>query len=485
MRKELQESFKLVKSLYKNDYGKPFEMTEGQCEIFNCIFHRKYPRNQVETYTQYGKSEVVAMALLTCASTFPERYPLLAPDGKRANLLISKIIKHIFDNPFTESRFAIGKEESKERILRERSKNKLTFNTGKGIGEIFIVSAQAKYANSDAGNALMGYGAQNLIEEEAALIPNVVHAKAMRMLQGHKKNFLVKIGNTISRNHFYRTHEDPKYKVININVYQGLKEGRITQGQIDEMRIEMDKITFKQMYDCKFPDENEIDNEGYIPLLTEAELENAQVDSLHHFGNSKLGIDVAGGGANYSVIIRRSEQFAEVHLRNQNDDTTVLADDALTLKNELNRPINLSAVSIVRPIIEIDVDSVGIGRGVYDILRGQTDRVYAVIGGGMADDKVRFADKRAENYWRLREWVLTGGKLLKHKQWKELLDIKWKRQSDKKIRIISKEELRKKGIISPDVADALMNTFMNKDITMSQMQAQSLMDEDPISKDVI
>lgn len=37
----MTKSYELVKNLYKDDYGKPFKMTEGQCQLFDCIFKKK------------------------------------------------------------------------------------------------------------------------------------------------------------------------------------------------------------------------------------------------------------------------------------------------------------------------------------------------------------------------------------------------------------------------------------------------------------
>ena len=63
----------LVMELYKNDLGEPFELTDGQAEIFSIIFSKKYPRNHINTFTRFGKSETVSMAVLTRITTFPEK----------------------------------------------------------------------------------------------------------------------------------------------------------------------------------------------------------------------------------------------------------------------------------------------------------------------------------------------------------------------------------------------------------------------------
>ena len=94
---------KLVASRYKNYYGKPFELTDGQSEIFESIAKRKYPRVQCISYTQYGKSDTVSMAVLTRITTFPEKWALVAPSNKKAHIIMSYLIQHTFETIFIES----------------------------------------------------------------------------------------------------------------------------------------------------------------------------------------------------------------------------------------------------------------------------------------------------------------------------------------------------------------------------------------------
>ena len=68
----------LVSKFFKNDEGEPFLLTDGQADIFNCIWTKRFPRNQIVAATQYGKSEVVAMALLLRCWWFGEKFAILS-----------------------------------------------------------------------------------------------------------------------------------------------------------------------------------------------------------------------------------------------------------------------------------------------------------------------------------------------------------------------------------------------------------------------
>ena len=444
-----QNSKQLVKTLYKNDYGKPFELTDGQEKIFDLIWKRQNPRNQIITYTQYGKTETVSMALLSRVSTWAEKWAITAPDDKRAKILVGDMIKHIFENDYTRKRFQIGKLESEERIRRERSKSRLTFRNDGGIGEVFIVSAQAKFKGEDAGNALMGFGAPNLIEDESSLIPDRIHAKAMRMVGGHTKNFVLKIGNPFTRGHFLRTWNSKDYHKILIDYHQGIKEGRITPEFIEEMKKETD---FDILYECKFPAEDMIDEKGWMRLFFDEDIKKALVEpGWTPRGEPRLGVDI-GRGKNYSTFILRYSNFAVILEKNQSADlmTQVVKIEhykkQYTIKDE-----------------NIFVDDVGVGGGVVDRLAEKDIMVNGVKEGGKAIDE-RYYNIKAEGYFLTKEWLKEGGRLVEDDDWFELYEIKYKRDTSDKLKIEPKEQLFMRGKQSPDVADGLMLTFPGSQI---------------------
>lgn len=122
-------------------------------------------------------------------------------------------------------------------------------------------------------------------------------------------------------------------------------------------------------------------------------------------------------------------------------------------------------------ISEIDVDTIGVGKGVYDRLKEidtWSDIVVGVNNGEKPENEEDFINVRAQSYWRLGESIKAGYKLVRNQAWEELLVIKWKIQSDKKIKIKSKDEMLKEGILSPDVADALAMGFAKIDNLRTQ-----------------
>jgi len=452
-KQEIKEAKEIVRQLYKNSEGKPFDLTDGQAAIFIIIYKRKYPRVHIQAATRYGKSDTIAMAVLTRRATFPGKTAIVAGNKDKARIIMNYVISHIFDNNYQKLKFVMEPGETEERIRRFKNKDRINFDLGNGLlGEIFITTAVGA----------LGLGANDVIEDESALISEQDHALVMRMLGDNPDNFLCKVGNPWDSEHFRKSFEDPQYKKIIIDYTQGIKEGRFTPAYIDEMRKQP---FFDVLYECKFPKSGTMDEKGWVPLLTREEIERAMVDSsVEGFGVKKLGVDIAGGGRNFSVIVKRYTNIAKIVLRNQDPDTMNIAEVLISLMEKKERgKYDIYPRDVV-------IDKVGLGKGVYDIVNRECPGVWGISGAEeptTLEEKERFVNLRAELFWKAREWILKGGKLEKNDAWYELTKIKYrtKLQGTKgKMIIISKEELAKEGIPSPDVADAFAMTFRTADI---------------------
>ncbi len=447
----------IVSKLYKDEKGEPFILTDGQCDIFNLIFKKLWHRVHIECFTRYGKSETISMAILTRICTYPEKFCIASGNDDQAKIITSHLISHIFDNDFTKSKFLIGAGESEESIRRYRNKSRLNFKIEGGLlGEVFVTNAKGA----------LGYGAQNVIEDESSLIPDDEEALVFRMLGDQTENYHFKVGNSWASGHFDQSRDDPNYFKIKIDYYTGIKEGRIMPELVEEARR---KPFFGELYECKRPPLAQQDSEGWIPLLTKDEIEKAFVNDWQGFGINRLGGDVAGGGKNFSVLLQRTTNSARILLKNQEPDTMSFAEQVLTYQKALKVPQ-----------LNVAVDKVGIGKGVCDILARQWGYWDGVNAGDKLDegsqDELIYFNLRAKMFWKLREWILYGGKLLvtsdqDKTDWLQLKDIKYQKKLEGmrgKIQIMPKEKMLMDGIQSPDVADALSLTFARDDEMISE-----------------
>lgn len=103
------------------------------------------------------------------------------------------------------------------------------------------------------------------------------------------------------------------------------------------------------------------------------------------------------------------------------------------------------------------VDVIGLGAGVFDRLREQGARVTAFNSSSRPRDPVRFANRRAEVFWHLRE-LLEAGELDLDPDDLELAAqlgaLRWRVDSSGRVLIESKDAIRARGLPSPDRADA-------------------------------
>ncbi len=161
-----------------------------------------------------------------------------------------------------------------------------------------------------------------------------------------------------------------------------------------------------------------------------------------------LGVDVARFGEDETVVMLR--RGAQVTLC------------CATRKEDTMRTTG-RIVDILRSTgaVAVRVDDAGVGGGVTDRLRELGLPVQPVNGGSSPRDKDRFLNLRAELFWSLRE-ALTEGRLALPKDDRllgQLAALRYAIDSRGRIRIEGKEEMRKRGLPSPDRADALALCF--------------------------
>lgn len=417
-------------------------ITDGQLSIFHELIFRKHNRVQILTSTQYGKSFVVALACIIISCIQKELVAVVAPTNEKAKIIMRYYIEHLADNPLFYSQ--LEKDTRLERLRMEESKERIILKNGGGI---YIISVQA--GNSKKGiESAMGAGCKNVIEDEAGLIPDPIEATVFRMIAGKGQDaFYCKIGNPFYRNHFLRSWRDEKYHKIFIDYKQGLLEGRYNQEFIDEARS---KPYFDVLFECLFPKADAIDSGGFSSLIGEDYLMNHIKTTVPLFGELRMGCDVAGEGSNYSAITLRGKNGAKMIYKEHNPDTMNFVNVILEKFKE-HKPN------------KVYIDKVGIGKPVYDRLKEFpeiSDKIVGVMAGETAEDNINYFNKRAEMFWRLKEWLAVSE--LEGNDWADMLDVKYKIQSDRKVKIKSKDEMMKDGIMSPDCFVAGTKILTNK-----------------------
>lgn len=415
--------------------GKPADemVSDGQLQIFGALIFRKSPRINIITATQYGKSLIVALACLYLSCVEGEMISIPAPSEDKARIIMRYYLIHLADHPLFYSQLEKG--VLLDRLIMETSRDRLVL---KNRGGVFILSVHA--SNSNKGfEAAMGEGSKIVIQDESSLIPDEIESTIFRMIAGKKDAMYVKIGNPFYRNHFYKSSIDERYLQILIDYRQGIREQRYDIDFIEEART---KPNFDILYACKFPDANAMGKDGYLQLINEEELKRTIVEKQPHAGLITMGIDPAAGGDN-SAIVLKSANHQEVVFNQKLTDVM----DLVGVCADLYRTHGVSMMV---------VDRGGLGEGVYARLK-QMDFPVRGINFAEKPDEDYFQNKKAELYWKQRNWLLGGGRLMKDGSWHEFTLIKYKNKEGKII-IQPKEELFKAGFASPNVVDAAVLT---------------------------
>lgn len=113
----------------------------------------------------------------------------------------------------------------------------------------------------------------------------------------------------------------------------------------------------------------------------------------------------------------------------------------------------------VRKIV-INVDTGGVGASPVDWLRHNGYPVNAINFGSGATNTQRYKNLRAEMWGRMKEWIAQGGCLPQDSDLEtDLTGVEYGYTPTNQILLEKKEDMKKRGMASPDNADALALTF--------------------------
>lgn len=134
----------------------------------------------------------------------------------------------------------------------------------------------------------------------------------------------------------------------------------------------------------------------------------------------------------------------------------------------------------------INVDVIGLGSGVVDRLREIGLPVRGVnVGEQPSSNPERYMRMRDELWWKTREWFESRAVTMPRDDGliSELVSPKYKLESSGKIKIESKDDMKKRGVKSPNKADALCLTFAGGDLITENRRVTAQQSYDPFQVD--
>ncbi len=332
-----QDQIKAIREIgrtfFKDSKRQPFEFTEGQCEMFHAVLNPDIKWAWISAPTRYGKSDTLAMAILTLAFMYNLKVPIVAGTEEKARKIMEYVLQHISDHPkIYDGLLNVENIQKAERVKVQMSKQGLRWSTG---GWIYITSVDSR-ATSREGEGVVGEGGDVIVLEEAGLIKERDQfSKVVRMVEGDWGK-LVMSGNCIERSVFEDAYNNPLYYKVKITLDQAIKEGRINEERLAEQKGQTTSKDWKRYYLVEFPDPSEYAyfkprKYEYLPL------------ELVYVGAVDLSLGEAIKGSKIGMVVLGVDEKGQIY-EVESFEEQILPDE--TIRRILNLPYTFERFGI-------------------------------------------------------------------------------------------------------------------------------------------
>lgn len=407
------------------------EPDEWQARVMADVA-RSQRRISVRAGHGVGKSTFCAwLSIWHMVTRYPQKTVMTAPTAGQ-----------LFDALFAEIKLWINRLPAPIRSLFEVTSEKVTL---KAAPEASFISART--SSADRPEALAGIHSEHvlLIVDEASAVPEAVYESAAGSMSGEHACTIL-IGNpTRNSGLFFQTHHRlaAEWKTYHVSC-------------LDSPRVSRDFV--KQIADTYGPDSNAYrvrvlgefalrDDDTLIPaeLVDAAMGRDVAVDVKEPV---VYGLDVARFGDDRSVLCKRRGNVVLEFRVWQGLDLMQLT-GAIVNEAKVDSPA------------EICVDSIGLGSGVADRLRELGHLVRDVNVSEASAMNPQAAKLRDELWLAVKEWLNARAcKLPKMDELRqELVAPTYTFTSNGKIKVEGKQEMKRRGMRSPDLADSLCISF--------------------------
>lgn len=300
--------------------------------------------------TRIGKTEACAVLATLVALVYNgEEVCIVAPTFKQAERMFRRIRIYFMSNK------KLARFLDTSRVLRR--------------DEINILNGSVlRCLSASNPESLLGFGATTLIVDEAGSIADsTFKTRVLRMTASAaskgRSPILVLIGTPHRANHFYESWVSDDFVKFRVDWREGVKAGILDQNEVDYYRKVMTETEFKMWFEAEFI-------LGESGLFDRRKAKNlmvgSKITSWEEGYDYYAGLDIARFGADENV-------FAVVRVR-----SGVSLEDAMVemvyYSCRAKRPLS-DIIGWVRDLDErwrpkrIGVDVLGMGAGVYDVLR--------------------------------------------------------------------------------------------------------------------
>lgn len=415
-----------------------------QVELLDAIAAPNERRISVRSGHGVGKSTGVAIAAIWhVLLRFPSKTVVTAPTSSQ-----------LFDACFAEMKNVAKRLKPPFSELLEIKSDRIEL---KSHPESTFISCRTSRAEQP--EALAGVHSQHvlLIADEASGVPNAVFEAASGSMSVHSATTVLTGNPTRNTGFFYDTHTRLREDWYTMHV-SCVDSSRVSDDFVEDMkkRYGEDSPAYHVRVLGNFPPSEE---DTVIPVSL---IEHAMANTIKIDEDTPAiwGVDVARQGGDSSVLARR--QGPVIH------PLTVWRNlDLMQLTGAIKAEYDILPPS-KRPV-EIIVDSNGFGAGVLDRLRELDLPARGLNVSERSSQKETYLNLRAELWFKAKEW-LEGMDVVLPKDdglYADLAAPRYHFTSSGKMQVEGKEAMKKRGVNSPDRADAVCLCLANHHTTMA------------------
>lgn len=352
----------------------------------------------------------------------------------------------LYDALFAELKRWVNELPAALKVLLEVKTDRLELIAAPS--EAFI---SARTSRAEQPEALAGVHSDNvlLVVDEASGVPEQVFEAASGSMSGHSATTILAGNPTRSSGTFFETHTRLSDHWLTLH-WSCVDSPRVSKEFVEEMatRYGIDSNAYRIRVLGEFPLG---DDDTIIPL----HLAEAAVDrdvAISPSARPVWALDVARFGSDRTVLLRRTANVV----------TDIEAWQGLDLMATVGRvKAQFDALLPSQRPTEIMVDSIGLGSGVVDRMRELGMPVRGINVSEAPAFGGTYTNLRTELIFRVRGWLeQRSSRLPKNGALvAELTSIRYSFNSNGKVKAESKDDLRRRGLRSPDLADALFLSF--------------------------
>ena len=304
--------------------------------------------------------------------------------------------------------------------------------------------AKIKLYGADNPDSLRGVRLDGAVLDEVGQMKPVIWDEIIQPALSDRKGWAIFIGTPSGINLF--SEKFFKAKALegwSSDLFTVYDTEAIDAEEVERLRRDMSTTSFAREFLCDFS----AAGEDQLISLEEVEVASKRLlkDGSCDYAPRILGVDPARYGSDASVIVKRQGFQCFEPIAYQGMDNMELAAQVVYFINEWEP----DAVFI----------DAGNGSGVIDRVRQLGHDVIEVPFAGKSGD-AKCANKRAEMYCNLRDWLREGGAIPNHARLKQdLATPRYWYDKFNRLIIEPKDDIKARGLPSSDYSDGLALTF--------------------------